>query len=157
MREIMITNGKVALVDDEDYERVVERKWYAAFRKRRWYVHATSNPRISLHGFILGEDRDRQIDHINLDGLDNRRSNLRFCTTSQNCANQSKYRGAYSSSFKGVSLRLPENKWRAIIRFEGKLISLGSFDDEREAAKRYNEAAVAYFREFARLNDLNAA
>src|SRR5258708_6216370 len=115
MKTITLTKGFIALVDDEDYDRVSAFKWMAnpmrsknlvrvyAYRKgRRVYENgvAVSRPSISMHRFILGCDNPR-IDHQDGDGQNNQRCNLRPCTNSQNLANQKKTRGA--SRWKGVS------------------------------------------------------
>lgn len=90
-------------------------------------------------------------DHIDGNGLNNQRRNLRPCTTAQNAANQTQQKGR-SSLYKGVSWRKGRNKWRAGIKVNGKQINLGDFTNETEAALAYNKAAAEHFKEFARLN-----
>lgn len=160
-REIPLTQGKIALVDPEDYERVIAFKWHAARRistsTERWYAaHSTYTDKkrsaILLHRFLLSLQGKEDVDHRNGDGLDNRRENLRVCTRSQNNANARKHRGSYR--YKGVCLDVRDGRWQVEIRVEGQRIYVGRYPDEKDAARAYNDAAVRYFGEFARLNDL---
>jgi hypothetical protein len=160
MREIPLTQGYVALVDDEDYEDVMAAgPWhvtsrrgtrYATKRIKGPYLDGRRGAGISLlmHRLILGPNPDQDIDHANGDGLDNRRENLRVASTSQNMANQRKTRGV--SRFKGVTF-LPQ-RWRAAIQYQGRKKNLGNFATEEEAARAYDRAAREIFGEFARLN-----
>ena len=122
-------------------------KWYA-----RRTDHSSGRPRtIRLHRFILGPCAAPQIDHKNGDGLDNRRTNIRPCTVSQNRANIDRAKNN-KAGFKGVHLHKRTGKWRAVIRLNKRSIHLGLFHDRAEAARAYNAAAAQYFGEFARLN-----
>lgn len=103
-----------------------------------------------LHRTILNPSKEKVIDHIDHNGLNNRRSNLRICTQTQNVANQRKGKG--SSNFKGVYWNKREQKWRAGIGYKGKDFHLGYFKDELEAAKAYDKAAKDLWGEFAKLN-----
>ena len=103
-----------------------------------------------LCGLAAGDRR--QVDHINGDGLDNRRINLRICTPSQNSANKRKGNGTYSSKYKGVSWAKDRSKWDAYIRVNRVLRKLGGFVNEDDAARAYNEAALKAFGGFANLN-----
>lgn len=138
--------GLVALIDDEDlplvtgYTWCVNSKGYAVARidgKVR-YLHRVLMPGVAL------------VDHISGDKLDNRRSNLRAATVTQNLANQAKRPGT-TSSYKGVS-RTASGRWLAQIQSAGRKVWLGTFKDELDAAEAYDRAAVELFGEFARLN-----
>ncbi len=160
MKEISLTQGYVAIVDNEDYEELMRHKWYAHRDSRTgtWYAQRnvpqgngkqTTSP---MHRVILGAGPGEEVDHRNGDGLDNRRSNVRLCTKAQNTANRRKRRDACSSRFKGVARHKATGKWRARIMCGGKPKYLGLFADEIEAARVYNAAALKHFREFALLN-----
>lgn len=161
MGKIKLTQDYEALVDDTDFERVSEHKWYAKVERRAdcsVRVYAVRNvPREGggqmtqrLHRFIMDAPTDVQMDHINGDGLDNRRENLRVCTRSENQRNM-RPRGGYSQ-YKGVTLFKRDAKWVARIWFDGKKIYLGKFDDEKAAAMAYDSAATNFFGPFARTN-----
>lgn len=152
MREIALPRGMVALVDDEDFALVSRRTWSPSRNDGNggtFYAVSGASPRVLMHVLILGSEPGTQIDHINGNGLDNRRSNLRRCSRAQNAANRAKQRGTFTSRFKGVS-RLASG-WRAYIT-AGRFIYLGTFATEEDAARAYDAAAVEHFGEFARLN-----
>ena len=156
MKEIKLTQGKVALVDDGDFEILNVYQWhidksrhgYYARRSKKWGVRPMHRV---IMGLIKGEGHE--VDHINGNGLDNRRCNLRICLQSQNAQNRRKIK-LKSSQFKGVTKRKNYPKWRARIRLSGKLENLGDFDNELQAAAAYNFAAVQKFGEFACLNSV---
>lgn len=151
MREIPLTQGKVALVDDEDYERVSKYKWYINNGYARTDVGPNGKP-IYLHRFIMYlYDESVRLDHINDNRCDDRKSNLRVATSSQNRANMNKPVGG-TSKYKGVSWDKAAQKWRASIRVDYKKKFLGLFVNEEDAARTYDEAALKYFGEFARIN-----
>ena len=155
MKEIALTQGKVALVDDEDFERVSQFKWCASWHSRqRVYTAVRRNcgTNVLMHRFILQPPSMMHIDHINHDTLDNRRANLRVCTNAENHRNQRKTPGT-SSQYKGVSWDRRKQKWRAQIRKDYKQQWLGYFADEDEAARAYNVAAQEHFGRFALLNE----
>jgi hypothetical protein len=161
MKEIPLTQGKVALVDDEDFERVSQHKWYAHKSRRSWYAKTAirRGKQISMHHFLVGDAMGKEIDHKNGNGLDNQRGNLRPATDSANRQNAPKQVGRSgipcSSPYKGVyrkSLGNRGKEWRACIRVKGRSYGLGSFTDERSAARTYDQAAMHYFGEFARTN-----
>ncbi len=160
MKEIKLTQGKIALVDDDDYERVMQFTWCASEHKKRkaWYaltrIPGTGQPgeKMSMHRFVMGATVGAQIDHRNNDGLDSRKKNLRFANNSQNQANRTKSDGTFSQ-FKGVSRRLKgPHPWQAGIKKDGKRIGLGLFGSEIEAAHAYDKAAKQLHGEFARIN-----
>lgn len=156
MREIPLTQGKVALVDDKDYQRLSVHSWHT-WRSTSGVFYArrtTKNPSrvtILMHQEVIGKpEAGLEIDHKDRDGLNNQRSNLRFVTHSENMMGQKTIKG--TSRFKGVSWRASSNKWRALIRVGGRLNHLGYFTDEEDAARAYDAAALEHFGEFARLN-----
>lgn len=152
MKEIKLTQGKIAVVDDSDFDQVNQFKWYAVKDKRRWYAKRTvkeGSKNLFLHQFLFRGLKG--IDHRDGNGLNNRRDNLRPATKSQNQANQPKCRKS-SSRFKGVFYRRDNGKWRSILGLNGRLVHLGQFDCEEDAALAYNGAAKLFFGEFARLN-----
>lgn len=153
-KEIQLTKGKVALVDDEDYEMLIG-------LGVRWCVndgYAFNRVYGRMHRFLVSAPKDTMVDHINGDKLDNRKENLRFATNSQNQANRKVARGV--SKFKGVTWQkrtydASRGYWKAQIVVNGELHYLGKYDTDLEAAKAYNEAAERFFGGFAYLNDLS--
>lgn len=107
-----------------------------------------------MHRLIMEAKQQQKVDHINGDGLDNRKENLRFATTSENAMNKCSTKNK-SSSYKGVSWYKRYKKWQAQIKFKGKSIYIGIFDTEIEAAKAYDNKAKELFGEFAKLNNIN--
>jgi len=155
---IALTQDRIARVDDEDWESLSQFKWQASLGSSCIYAvrtdcSARSRRTLLMHRVILSPPPDMEIDHINGDGLDNRRSNLRACTRSQNHMNMRKRRGC-SSTYKGVSWYKRGRNWQAHIKYQGIQYYLGRFDDEREAARAYNVAAQQHFGEFAQLNEI---
>lgn len=159
MREIPLTRGKVAIVDDEDYERVTSFRWSATKNavSDTWYAKRNKSENCSyalLHRFILNAPLGCEIDHINLDGLDCRKSNLRFATRQQNAANVPVRKQANKvSRFKGVGWN-KNGYWAASVKVNGKEKS-SYWPTEHEAAMAYNRMAHEAFGEFARLNSVN--
>jgi len=158
MKEIELTQGKVALVDDEDFEELNKHKWRAMNNHGRgWYAVRRSSScngkwhTIYMHREIMNAQPGQEVDHRNRKGLDNQRKNLRFCTCSQNQANAKK-RVRCSSQYKGVNWNKQHDKWQAYIKVHGKQAYLGYFDDEIAAACAYDKAATERFGEFAHPN-----
>lgn len=155
---IPLTKGRFALVDAADYEWLMGWKWYFngkyAARKQHisFFQGKQKQKGIKMHRVIMNTMEGMDTDHINGDGLDNRRENLRICTTSQNMANQIKTRGV--SKYKGVVWDRARTKWAARVKINKKAIFLGRFDNEEEAGLAYNVAAQKYFGEFARINQI---
>jgi hypothetical protein len=161
MKEIKLTRGQVALVDDEDFEELSKYSWHAVWNKTGNKFYAQHNYRVKnktktlrMHRLILGlTDPKIQCDHKDGNGLNNQRENLRKATNRQNQMNQKK-RLNCSSKYTGVSWSTEKRKWRSYIRIDDKYKYLGYFDDEIEAAKAYNEAAEKRSGEFANLNKI---
>lgn len=157
MKEIPLTSGKVALIDDEDFERVTRFKWFAhkicgIWYAARWFRDENGDSKqVGLHVFLIPDSV--QVDHKNGNGLDNQKHNLRPATASQNSANRRK-RSGVSSRYKGVSWINRQQSWRASIGFMGSHVHLGNYDCEEDAAVSYNHAALAFFGEFARINSV---
>lgn len=154
VKEILLTQGKVALVDNEDYDRLMQWKWWALHdRGGNWYAQARINgKRTRMHRFIMGAQKGQMLDHINGNGLDNRECNLRLCTNSQNQHNQKMRRKEASSIYKGISWYRNLEKWKAQITYNRKHMHLGYFSNEIEAARVYDKRAVELFGEFAKTN-----
>ena len=156
MREIKLTQGKVAFVDDENYEWLNQFTWHAHLSGHNWYAvrHLERNggygPIIGMHRVILNSGKGMEVDHIDGNGLNNQRSNLRLCTRNENAKNRFKIVGI--SKFKGVGWHHKLRKWRSRINVDGKSKFLGCFNSEIEAAIAYDIAAKKYHGEFARLN-----
>jgi hypothetical protein len=156
MKKIPLSQGKYALVDDADYELVSQYKWSYAprggYASRNAYLgggrKAPKRKTILMHSLITGEN---YVDHINGNGLDNRRSNLRPCTHIENMRNTKLYANN-KTGFKGVHYNKRDKKYQANIRVDKKLKALGYYPTAIEAARAYDNAAKEYFGSFARLN-----
>lgn len=171
MMRIKLTQEKFVLVDNEDFKWLNQSKWYlhksynSPHYATRTVLTRSQNKqknikkkekKLWMHREIMQHKLNRellcneQIDHINRNTLDNQRSNLRLCTNSQNQMNMKSKTG--SSKYKGVNWHKQHKKWQSRIQFNKRQINLGYFDIEIEAAIAYNQAALKYFGEFARLN-----
>lgn len=153
MKEIPLNHGKVAIVDDEDYALVMAgNKWHdKMYPCGHWYAQRTDNMRQCtefMHRLIMNAPKGRHVDHINGNGLDNRRSNLRLATSSQNQMN----RGApknNTTGYKGVHRSQTKGKWIAVIKARSKPHYLGTFKTPQSASEAYNRAAKELHGEFA--------
>jgi hypothetical protein len=155
MKEIPLTKGMVALVDDEDFDFLNQWKWHASKHYNNYYAARRPYPErkvIKMHSVILDVPTGYLPDHKNGNTLDNRRENLRICTFAESAHNTGISSRIKSSRFKGVYWSKDDKKWRSYIKANGKRLSLGFYHDEVLAALAYDEAATKYFGEFARLN-----
>lgn len=157
MKLIPLTRDRFAAVSDCDFKKVKNRKWHAVKTKEgKWYAGSNSgrggaSKFVAMHRVLAGAKKGQTVDHKDGNGLNNRRSNLRICTRSQNCANAiiPKHN---KSGFKGVSFHKQAGKWRASIKIKGKKIALGLFDSKLSAAVAYDQAAIEIFGEFSKTN-----
>ena len=152
--EIQINSRKYGahtlIIDDSDYEAVSKHKWWVQYQadKRRLHAVCTKVKRkyLALHTYLTGY---KITDHVNGNVLDNRRENLRNCTIAENSRNR-KISLINKSGYKGV-IRF-RGKWRATITVNNICIFISDYDSKEDAAKAYNQAAIKYHGEFARLN-----
>lgn len=155
-KSIPLTQGKFALVDDEDFEKLNQYKWRV---HPKGYVYRTSNfilgkrHSIWMHREIMQTPVGMQTDHINGDKLDNRRSNLRICNNVENLSNRPAQKNN-TTGFKGVRRWFKGGKkpWVAFIGANNKQYNLGYYETPEDAARAYDEAAKKYHGKFARLN-----
>lgn len=149
---VPLTKGCVAIVDEADALQVLGHHWQAN-HSRRYAVGIVDGRQVRMHRWLMGALPGQEVDHANGDGLDNRRSNLRIATPSQNKGNRRKGARAYTSRYKGVFRRSDETteRWHAAIH-DGRRRWLGSFLTEEDAARAYDRAALAKWGEFALLN-----
>lgn len=157
MKEIPLTQGKVALVDDEDYEFLVQWKWCfdcgyatrgARIPKTRRQVH------VYMHRLIVRPTDGAHVDHVNGNRLDNRRGNLRLASLSENACNRP-VQSNNLSGFKGVSRHLTAAlnlRWAAQLHVRGRRVCHSYHDTPEEAARAYDAAAIKHHGAFARLN-----
>ena len=150
-----LTDGKnYILFDDEDSLLVNTYTWSIdsnGYARHNIYISKGKVKRLALHRFILNAQHGEMVDHINGNKLDNRKSNLRLCTSSTNAAN-CKVHKHNTSGYKGVSRS--GKRWRAYIVKNDKQIHLGCFKTKESAAEAYNKKAVELFGEFAKVNKL---
>lgn len=157
-RFIPLTQGQTAIVDAEDFDRVNRWNWHALkpplsktfYAVRLHTIAKGTRIVVSMHGFIL-KTGNKELDHLNADTLDNRKTNLRKATRSQNCCNRGR-RSDSHSKFKGAFFRKNVNKWQSSITIKKKRHYLGQFFTPEEAARAYDEKAKEFHGEFAHLN-----
>jgi len=170
--KIPLTQNKFAIIDKEDFLLISKYKWH--YRKsgktkekngyaehsifdKEYYkkFHKTRNKNLFMHNLIIPHSVGMQVDHINRNGLDNRRKNLRVGTISQNYANFPKKKGT-NSKYRGVSFLKRKNgrQWQASTTLNGKGVYIGIYETEKEAALAYNQFAKKVFKDFAQLNEV---
>lgn len=157
LKYIKLTQNKKAIIDDEDFKLISAYKWCATTNRRRiqdtYYAVRGfrikgKNIQIRMHRLILNAPKDKEVDHINHNGLDNRKNNLRLCEKIQNQFNLRKRKNT-SSKFKGVHFDKVNNSWNARLRYKKRDIWLGRFKKESDAGKAYLIKAIELFGEFA--------
>lgn len=150
MKAILLTQGFRALVSDKDYPRLRRFNWCVSIgsKGRPYAMRKWGRTTVLMHCEILGV---KGVDHINNDPLDNRRSNLRVASQSQNMANQRKHKDN-RSGYKGVTQYAHTRRWMARVKIKNKNLYLGCFSNPADAARAYDAAAIKHFGEFACLN-----
>jgi hypothetical protein len=161
MKEIPLTQGKVAKVSDHRFDYLNQWKWHARKAGKKggtkiWYAarNEGKNPHqksVFMHRVIAGAAPDVDVDHFDGNGLNNQDENLRTCTKTQNAANRGKAPNN-TSGYKGSSWSKRRNKWHAQIKHQGRNRSLGYFNSAEEAARAYDAKAEELFGPFARKN-----
>ncbi len=159
--KIYLSNGNFVLVDAEDYDFLSQWKWKEnkgrAMRNKHvgtvgnWRDGKRKDMAVLMHRVIMDAPKGMDVDHINGNALDNRRSNLRVCTHAQNRAN-SKRSENNTSGYKGVSWDKKSSIWYTSAKYKGKTINLGRFVNIIDAAKAYDEAVIKWHGEYARPN-----
>jgi hypothetical protein len=155
-KEIQLTRGKFAIVDSEDCEWLSKFKWNAHERGRTWYARRVASAKtVFMHRAIMehhGYDlTSGEVDHINGDGLDNRKSNLQVISHAENIR-KSRVQKNNTSGYRGVSWHKGDCRWRVYIEVDNIRKYLGSFKNKIDAALAYDKAAKRYFGKFANLN-----
>ncbi|UCC96328.1 MAG: HNH endonuclease [Phycisphaerales bacterium] len=159
-RRIPLSRGKHALVDLDDYERLSRYKWHTVGDRGTFYAARNTGQRrglkrvvVKMHREVLKVPAGMFVDHINHNGLDNRKANLRPATQAQNARNRRKVqRGNVHSIYKGLTWYRREERWAVRVMVNRKSKFIGYFDNELNAARAYDQAARKYHGQFASLN-----
>jgi hypothetical protein len=157
MKKIILTQGKFALVDDEDFEWINQWKWTVrnGYPSRTIYLGGgrknQTSEYIYMHRIVNNTPKNSYTDHINRNKLDNRKCNLRTVTNQQNCCNR-ELQDNNTSGFRGVTWNNQRSKWMAQIKANSKYYYLGLFIDKIDAAKAYDKAAIKFFGNFSNPN-----
>lgn len=154
MKQIRLNKGYIALVDNEDFEKLSKLTWFISdtgYAKNTFLDNEKKAKQVRMHRIITNAQKGDYVDHINGNKLDNRKCNLRLCSNAENMRNR-KAPVNNTSGFKGVTWSKIRNKWRSYIKVDYRFIDLGFFTDKNDAANAYNEAALKYFGEFAFIN-----
>lgn len=158
MIEIKLSQNQVTIIDEESLDVASKYHWHADYDKKLRKFYAKTDIRVNglrkklrLHRLVMNAQKGDVIDHINGNTLDNRLSNLRKCTVSENAKNRSLNKNN-TSGYKGAVWHAPTQKYQARIYVNGKWRSMGMHAEAKDAARAYNEAAKKYFGEYAKLN-----
>lgn len=152
MKEIKLTQGQVALVDDKDFEWLSQWKWYVMTNYGHWYAIRNGDlGSIYMHKEIMKPMTDFVVNHIDGNRLNNQKVNLRLCNLTGKAGMQKEARNN-TSGYRGVSWHRKFQCWVAKIGLKNETINLGCFPDPKQAALAYNAAALKHFGEFARIN-----
>jgi len=155
----------IILIDDEDYDKIKNITWHIGYERHSggyyvlskiWVKEEKKQYQIAMHRIIMDCPKGMIVDHINHNGLDNRKCNLRICTHSENGRNVKKHRIDTSSRYKGVCKKTKEKNYSAQITIDKKRIHIGTFKTEDQAAIAYNIAALKHHGEYASLNNVMA-
>jgi len=146
------------LVNENDWSNIKQHKWYLLPTPTKGKYYAATKIKIqekittiTMHRLIMNTPKNKVTDHINGNTLDNRKENLRICTSAENQYNRGPQKNN-TSGYKGVSWNKQDKKWRAAVKHFGKQIYLGSYNNKEEAAKAYDAKIKELHGKFARLN-----
>jgi len=148
MKKIKLTKGKVAIVDDIDFELLSRYKWHVSYNKGLWYAKTGKRGPL-MHRLLMSPANGFIVDHVDGNGLNNVRSNLRVCTQAQNSRNRKIHKNS-KSRVKGVTWREDRQKWRVRIGLDYRSIGLGHYNSKEEAVEAYKNGCQQYHKEFAR-------
>ena len=150
---ILLTQGKETIVDDDIYEELSKYKWCFCGGKRQNYAirHNGNNGTVRMHRIIMQCKKGDIVDHLNGNGLDNRKENLRICTNSQNIQNSKRHKDN-TSGYKGVCFHKLGKKWQASLSVNGKRKHLGLWNTKEDAARAYDISALKEYGDCAKIN-----
>lgn len=154
IKQIPLTQGKVAIVDADDYEHLMQWKWFAKKNMSGTFYAVTymgNRKIVRMHWLIMGRG-ESMVDHINGDGLDNRKKNLRLCNWLNNCHNKKVFKNN-TTGFKGITKRW-NGKYQAQIVINYKKITIGTYLTPEDAARAYDAAAIEHYGEYAKTNEM---
>lgn len=153
MKRVKLTCGKYALIDDEDFDRIEKHSWHlvkigSVFYAATGIWNGSNMTTYYLHRFIMNTPKRLVTDHIDGNGLNNQKSNLRVCTSSQNHMNTGLQKNN-TSGYRGVMWYKRDKKWLAVIKIDKKLINLGKYKEKSKAIEIRSKAEKKYYKEFA--------
>lgn len=151
VKEIPLSQGQIAIIDDDDAELIADKKWYAMWTGRRFYAaHGFRDGKLRgillMHRVIIAACSDEEVDHINRNSLDNRRMNLRIVTRAQNNQNRDNKRpGRLVGAYFRPSRSHADRPWMASIRVNGRAKHLGVYRTEEDAGRAYDQWALRIY------------